>query len=215
MHRDDRGVVERSEVGVLDRLADQRRRGRNDRFAEAPAVLALRSDLVCGVGRGDQPRDSLQLDDRADDARKDQPIVRADERLGRDRRDDRVVAVDFEQEQALELTQAGVFDRLIDQTAFGLNEHLDQILAPSFTELFHQFLAFGQQPPPDEHDVERADDCGGETNGADLEKPHPFAERFGHVVAQHETVNDHVRAGADQRTGSADDREKREGHQEA
>ena len=74
--------------------------------------------------------------------------------------------------QAGQVPQAGRFDRLPDQAAAGLHQHLDQVLAARLAQLFEQLLAFGQQPSDRTQQIDDADQRYGNPDLADFEQPH-------------------------------------------
>jgi hypothetical protein len=116
-HGDDDGVVERAELAVADRLADDRAAVRHDRFDQA-SVRARRVELEDLIRRGSEPADLLQVDDGADDADEDEAVFGAQHDLGGDGRDDLAVTLDFSETYS-GLAQPRLLDGLAANAPFG------------------------------------------------------------------------------------------------
>ncbi len=96
VHGDDRGVVDGAEVRVADALVDQRRRGGDHGFDESVLGVRARGSLV--VRGRDEAANAVEIDDRRDHAREDEPVARADDFVGTDRCDDAAAAPDLDEE---------------------------------------------------------------------------------------------------------------------
>ena len=86
-------------------------------------------DFVGGIGGGDEAGDFFEIHDGADDAGEDESIAGADDGGGVDGGDDLAVAIDFDEEEAGELSEAGIGDGLAVEPAGGLDEHFDEVFA--------------------------------------------------------------------------------------
>ncbi len=220
MHGDDRCVIHRPEVRVADVLADQGRGARDHRLGQ-PAVVAARPDEIASlrIGRG-HARDPLQVHDRIDHAGERQFVLRLQDLVGPDRRDDPFVADDLDEEQAGEVAKAGLLNGLADQAAVRLNAHVDQVLARTFAELLEQILAIGQQPPPHQQQVDHADHGHRHADPRRLkERDRSQSRRSLHTIQppplrEDQTVDHQVCARADQRAHAAQDRQVRDGDQQ-
>ena len=96
---DDDGVVVAAKARVADRHADQRAGIADDGFDQAP-LRPRRLEVKHVFGRRDQAANALQLDDRFDDADKQQPVAAAQHFARRDGGYGVAVAVDLGEEQA-------------------------------------------------------------------------------------------------------------------
>ena len=156
-----------------------------------------------------EPAHGLQVDDRAHLPGEAQPVAAAQHRLGTDRRDDRVAAVDRRQEDAGQVPQPGLLDRLAVHRTAGLHHHLDGEPPRRLLQLGHRRAASRQHAWCQRDDGADPDDRDRHADRADLEEAHRLEAGVDHLPR-----DDEVGRRADQRGHAAQQRRERQRHQQ-
>lgn len=189
-----------TKTGLADGAASQGRTLRHHGLDEMQASAVLSQQVVVRLGGGHEAGHLLEFDQRLNEADEDE-VITAVQRLGRfDRRDGRILPLDFGQKEAFQMPEAGFLDGPAHEGRLLLQNHLGDEVASLDRQPFHGRLAFGQKAASHRDHEEPSEQGEGHADGGDLEHAHPR-----HVALAHHAVHDEVRGGADERTHAAED----------
>ena len=154
-----------------------------------------------------QAANPLQFDDRRYDARENQAVVGTNQLVRANGRDDVARPADLDQEQARQMSEAGLFDGLVDQRTLFFDDHRGGVFAAAIAEIFAGFVAGGQKLRCDVLQEDQARDRQRNPDWREFEKSHLLEPGFAHQARnrQRGTGADHGgRAAEDRRVADRD-----------
>ena len=170
MDRQHRRLVARAKAELGQRLAHAGEL-RPDHHLVVRHLGVVEVEDVLHLGRLEAAH-GLQVDDRARPARRSAAGCPRAAPSRAHRGDDRVAAVDRGQEDADQVPQTGLLDRLAVDRSAGLHDHLDREPPRRLLQLGHRRATSWQHAGGQRDDGADADDRHRNTDRADLEEPH-------------------------------------------
>ena len=161
--------------------------------------MVVQAQLVGAAVGGDQAVDALQLAGALRGADEGKLVAGLQQLVRPHGGEQLVAALDLGEVAVGEVTQAGVLDAFVVQRAAFGNHHFHVVFA-GLLDLLHQAFALGQQTAGKQQQEQGAGDQQRYAHPGHIEDVEAF-----HAPVLHHAVHHQVGAGADQRTGAAED----------